>query len=203
MLADNDMTESLASPGPVIVRLVALGQIGFAVGIAVCVALSPHLVLHSNEGGISNFGVHAKTVAPYTVALALPGLLTYRASRLVGSHSPAHGLRNVLAVYSGLILLTLLTTYTYKIDSPLKVVHVGVGVLLTVFEMGAALWMCRETHALYGVAVVQCVGFVLAALTIVGVLHLLFVTQLMVGVAFAVIMVRTCLILTTPTKSND
>jgi hypothetical protein len=203
MLADDDTTKIPTSPARAIARRVALGQIGFAAGIALCVILSPHLVLHTNEGGISNFGVHAKTVVPYTVALLLPAVLTFRASRLVGSRSRESHLRAILTVYSGLILLTLLTTYTYKVDSPLKIVHVGVGVVLTLFEMGTALWMCRQIHALYGVLVVEFVGFVLAALTIVGALHLLFATQLIVGVAFALIVVRTCRVLTTLTESRD
>jgi hypothetical protein len=189
--------------GHVVVRSVAWGQIGFAAGIALCVALKPHLVLRANEGGISNFGVHLETVAPYTGALALPALLTYFASRLVASHSSLHRLRALLTGYSVLILLTLLTTYTYKIDSPLKIIHIAVGAMLTIFEMGSSLWMCRAIRSLYGVLLVEFVGFVLASLTIVGVLHLLFVTQLMVGVAFAIILVRTCSDLTSLTPSND
>ena len=202
MLADDARTTSLASSDRAVARWVALGQIGFAIGIGLCVLLSPHLVLHANEGGISNFGVHAKTVVPYTVALLLPAVLTFRASRLLGAHSR---LREILTVYSGLILLTLLTTYPYKIDTPLKIVHVGAGAVLTVFEMGAALWLCRAMRALYGVSLLQFVGFILAALTIVGVLHLLFVTQLIVGVAFAIIVVRACRVVSSgkrPTPRN-
>jgi len=202
MLADDDTTKILTSPRRAVTRWVALGQIGFAAGIGLCVISSPHLVLHANEGGISNFGVHAKTVAPYTAALLLPAALTFRASRLIAAHSPQRRLREILTVYSGLILLTLLTTYLYKVDTPLKIVHVGVGVVLTVFEMGTSLWMCREIRALYGVVILEFVGFVLAALTIVGVLHLLFVTQLVVGAAFAVILVRACRVLISPTRPS-
>ncbi len=202
MLADNDTTASSASPGRV-ARWVATGQIGFAAGVGICVAVSPHLVLHANEGGISNFGVHAATVVPYSAALLVPAILTFRASRQVGSYSEERRLREILTVYSALLLLTLVTTYSYKIDTPLKIVHVGVGVVLTLFEMGSALWMSREIHALYGVVIVQFAGFILAALTIVGVLHLLFVTQLIVGLAFALVLVRTCQVLTTPTEPED
>ncbi len=202
MLANDDQTRSFASSGRAVVILVALGQIAFAAGIALCVVLSPHLDLHVNEGGISNFGVHAKTVAPYTVALASPALLSYLASRLVYRHSAEGHLRVVLRAYSGLILLTLLTTYTYKIDTPLKIIHVAVGVVLTIFEMGASLWMSHEIHALYGVVALQLVGFVLAALTIVGVLHVLFVTQMVMGVAFALVIVRTCRVLTAPSAPS-
>jgi hypothetical protein len=188
--------EPFATTRRLVVREVAVGQIGFATGIVLCVALRPHLVLHANEGGISNFGVHRETVAPYTVALALPALLSYRAARLIASRTNLRPLRIVLTGYSVLLLLTLLTTYTYKIDTPLKDVHVGAGALLTIFEMGSSMWMCARIRALFLVVTFEGAGFLLAVLTIVGVLHLLFVTQLVVGVAFALILVRTCGVLT-------
>jgi hypothetical protein len=201
MRATNDRPEFSSATSRRVVRLVAVGQMGFAAGIALCVALRPHLVLHADEGGISNFGVHLETVVPYTVALGLPALLTFRASRHIAPSSPR--LRTLLGGYSVLILFTLLTTYTYKIDEPLKIIHVGVGALLTIFEMGSSWWMCRQTRALYGVLTLEFVGFVLAALTIVGVLHLLFVTQLMVGAPFALILIRTCGALASSTASSD
>ena len=45
---------------------IALGQISFGFFITVCVALPPGFVLKSNEGGVSNYGVHLKTALPYT-----------------------------------------------------------------------------------------------------------------------------------------
>jgi hypothetical protein len=179
-----------------VVRFVAAGQIGFALFIALCVALSPHYVLKANEGGISNFGVHLRTIVPYSIALLVPAALTYAASRLVVPvDARPRYLQIILVAYSALILLTLLTTYTYKIDEPLKVVHVGVGAIITIFEMGATLWMYRELHALLAVLVVQVIGFVLATLTIFGALHVLFATQIAVGVPFAWFLVRTCRVL--------
>jgi hypothetical protein len=57
---------------------VALGQVGFAFFLAICVAIHPGLVLKVNEGGMSNYGVHAKTAIPYTLALAMAAGLTAR-----------------------------------------------------------------------------------------------------------------------------
>jgi hypothetical protein len=186
-----------------VVRLVLFGQLGFALFLALCVVLSPHYVLRSNEGGISNFGVHLKTVVPYSVALILPAALTYWASRfVVPSNTRLHRLRVVLVGYSVLVLLVLLSSFTYKIDTPLKDVHVGVGVVITVFEMAASLWIQRELRALAAVLVVEFAGFVLAALTIFGVLHLLFVTQVLVGVAFAIFLVQACRVLTMPSNTS-
>src|SRR5580658_2305846 len=202
MTSDGSLaTESLA--GRPVILLVLFGQLGFALFVALCVALSPHYVLGSNEGGISNFGVHLKTVVPYSVALLLPAVLTFRASRLVTpSNTRLHHLRVILIGYSVLVLLVLLSTFTYKIDTALRDVHVGVGVILTVFEMATSLWVYREFRALLAVLVVEFVGFVLASLTIFGVLHLLFVTQVLVGVAFAIFLVQACRVLTSPSQTS-
>jgi hypothetical protein len=192
-----------AASGRRVVHLVTTGQVTFALFIAFCVALSPHYVLGRNEGGISNFGVHAKTVVPYSIALLTPALLSFGASRLgVRANPRRRQLRCVLVNYSALLLLTLLTTYTYKINTALKDIHVGVGAIITVFEMGASLWMYRELRAMVAVLLVEFVGFVLATLTIFGALHLLFVTQMMVGVAFAVFLIQTCRSLVSPTNAS-
>jgi hypothetical protein len=184
-----------------VAKLVAFGQIGFALFIGLCVVLHPGYVIRANEGGISNYGVHLKTVVPYSLALLLPAGLTYRASRhLDVSSEPRRHLCTVLRFYSGLIFFTLLTTYTYKIDTTFRDVHVGVGVVITIFELGASLWMYRVLRTLVVLLFFELVGFVLATLTIFGALHLLFATQVISGVAFAILLVQTCRVLTTANR---
>jgi hypothetical protein len=173
-------------------RDVAWGQIGFAVFIGVCVAIHPGFVLKANEGGISDYGVHAKTIAPYTVALGLPSVLTYLAARrLVVVSADTRQLRTVLFTYAGLITLTLLSTYPYTLDRTLADVHIAVGAAVTVFESGASLWMYRTVRRYEVVFAVQLMGLVLGGLTIVGVLHVLFVSEVISGVAFAYLLFRT------------
>jgi hypothetical protein len=173
-------------------RDVAWGQIGFAVFIGVCVVLHPGFVLKANEGGISDYGVHAKTLAPYTLALGLPGVLTYLAARRLPVVSPdARRLRAVLFAYAALITLTLLSTYPYTLNRTLADVHIAVGAVVTVFESGASLWMYRAVRRYATVLVAQLVGLVLGGLTIIGVLHVLFASEVISGVAFAYLLVRT------------
>ncbi|MGC2175367.1 MAG: hypothetical protein WA614_07880 [Acidimicrobiales bacterium] len=173
-------------------RDVAWGQIGFAVFIGVCVVLHPGFVLKANEGGISDYGVHAKTLAPYTLALGLPGVLTYLAARRLPVVSPdARRLRAVLFAYAALITLTLLSTYPYTLNRMLADVHIAVGAVVTVFESGASLWMYRAVRRYATVLVAQLVGLVLGWLTIIGVLHVLFASEMISGVAFAYLLVRT------------
>lgn len=175
-----------------VIRDVARSQLAFAIFIAVCVALRPGEVLKSNEGGLSNYGVLLKTVIPYTLALALASALSYRATRsLHTTRREARHFKLLLLAYSGLTLITLVTTYAYTLDTPQRELHVVVGVVITVFEFAASLWMYLVVRRLILVVVVGFVGFVLAALTIFGVLHVLFLTQVLIGGTFALLLVRT------------
>ncbi|HVA71022.1 MAG TPA: hypothetical protein VNF08_06840 [Acidimicrobiales bacterium] len=174
-------------------RYVAWSQIGFAFFLAICVALHPGLVLKVNEGGMSNYGVHAKTAVPYTLALVSAAGLTYWAARLIPvTTSLARQFRTLLHTYSGLILLTLVTTYGYTLNAPLKYVHVAVGVATIVFESVASIWLYRTVRRLGAVLFVQLLGLVLAALTFFGALHVLFLSQILTGGAFAILLVLTC-----------
>ena len=63
------------SPKTRAVTYIVWGQILFVLFIGVCVALHPGIVLKSNEGGVSNYGIHIKTALPYTLALGLARVL--------------------------------------------------------------------------------------------------------------------------------
>lgn len=176
-----------------IIRDVALGQLGFLFFLAVCVALHPGLVLKANEGGMSNYGVHLKTVVPYTLALLSPGLFTQRATaRFRVMSARQRQFRLLLLTYCVLIILTLLTTYGYTLDTVQRDVHVAVGVVIIVFESAASLWMYHALRRHRGILVVQLLGLALAALTFFGALHVLFLSQIVTGGAFAILLVATC-----------
>jgi hypothetical protein len=176
------------------VGCVVYSQICFAIFIGVCVAVHPGLVLKWNEGGMSNYGVHIKTAVPYTLALGLAGLLSHRAAVLMARvGEPPHPLVHVLRTYSWLITLVLLSTYAYTLNSVLKDVHIVIGIAITLFEFAASLWMYRYLGGFardLTLIVVQLVGFTLATLTFVGVLHVLFSSQILTGASFALLLVR-------------
>jgi hypothetical protein len=175
-----------------VVRDVARSQIAFASFIALCVALHPGEVLKRDEGGLSNYGVHLKTAVAYTLALALASAFAYRATRsLPRARRETRQFKVLLLIYSGLTLLTLLTTYGYTLDTPQRDLHVAVGVAVTLFECAATLWMYLVVRDLVLVVVVGFIGFVVAVLTFFGVLHLLFLTQVLIGGSFALLLVRT------------
>jgi len=189
---DNASNQETRGANSAVTRDVALGQISFALFIAICVALHPGFVLKADEGGMSNYGVHAKTVLPYTLALALAAGFSFRAaSALHGQPTSHRRLVQLLIAYGALVALTLVTTYGYTLNTELKDLHLGVGVVVTIFEFVASLWMYRELRSLRLVVAVELCGFLLATLTFFGILHVLFLTQLLIGGSFALFLVTT------------
>jgi hypothetical protein len=166
----------------------------------ICFLLKPHFLLEPNEGGVSNYGLYAMTVVPYTLALGLCGLLIWRSIRFipesVGHYRP---LRRTLALLGSLFLLELISTYPYKINGAFNAIHIYAGVALFVAEviigMGFALWLAKNLINFVLLAA-QLAGFTLAALTFFGMLHILFVAELLTSLAFGVLLVRTVTIVT-------
>lgn len=155
----------------------------------------PHYLFARNEGGVSNFGVHARTVLPYTLAFGLGGLLMLLAARYLPKHDKAsRRLRIILNLIGGLLLLVLLTTYPYKLNKSLDTLHILSAQLLFITEIAAgcrfAIFVRKDVTnvILFGF---QLLGTLLAALTLLGQLHLLFVSQIITGLAFAALLVRT------------
>jgi hypothetical protein len=171
---------------------VAVGQWGFAGGVAIAVALHPGFVLKANEGGISDYGVHLRTAVPYDLALVCAALGAYlAATHARDSANLLRGLRTVLLAYATLVAVTLASTFGYTLDRPQRDLHVGVGIVVTVFEVVATLWMYGERRGDLHLVLVQLAGFVLGALTIVGLIHLLFVSEIVTGGSFAIVLYRT------------
>jgi hypothetical protein len=176
------------------VAYIAYGQIGFAIFLVVCVALHPGFVFKADEGGLSNYGIHIKTAFAYTFALGLPGLLTYRAVPFFNRSDPvARRFQQFLRAYSVLILLTLLSTYVYSLDVVLRDLHIVIGSALIVLDTLGGVWLYRlRRNVRFDDELVTALllGFVLAALTITGLLHILFVSQVVTSGAFAILFVR-------------
>jgi hypothetical protein len=176
------------------VAFVMDGQLLLALFLAICVALHPGFVLKADEGGMSNYGLHLKTFAPYTLSLGFPMLLSFLAARLyLGQDEYSRQFRFLLRLYASLLLFTLASTYAYSRNIALRDVHIVIGAALAIFQLIGSMWMYRllprSTLDVMWLTT-ECAGFVLAILTIVGALHVLFLTQVLTSGAFAVLLVR-------------
>ena len=171
-------------------RPILWGQVFLVSFLVLSISLHPGFVFKGNEGGISNYGIHLRTAIPYSVAFALGALSTFKAA---GTRTIPSVARIGLLVYAVLLLMTLVSTYAYKLSYGLKLVHVSVAVVLISFEVLASTWSClrvrsRVTAALSAVVVV---GFIVVGLTFIGVAHLLFIGQALTTLGFAGLLIRT------------
>jgi len=174
------------------VRYLLLGQVSLFGFTLLCVLLIPHFLLERNEGGVSNYGLYAKTVVPYTLAFGLCGLLTLWSARFIAKENKAF--KTALASLGILLIAALLSTYPYKINDTFNTIHVDIGIALAFLELGLGAWfalfLARDIKNIVLFAI-QLIGFILGILTHFGAIHILFVTELLTSLAFGIILVRT------------
>lgn len=167
-------------------RTFVVGQIGLAVGVLIAIALHPGFVLKWDEGGVSNYGVHAETVVFYTGGFlaAICGAWV-AARRCVGPDR--YRLARTLRVYSIVMVMNLISTYPYPLSSTWRDVHFTFGVVLFVAIFGALLEFTATLGRVRRAFVVALLGELIGALTWAGVVTMLFAAQAVVGIGFAVL----------------
>jgi len=170
------------------------GEVAFLFFTGVCIALHPGFVLKANEGGLSDYGVHLKTVIPYTLSLALLVGFNLRAASLVSDGDQrSRRLRLLLLTYCSVLTLVMLSTYVYTLNGVLRDLHFGVGVVLVVVVTAGSLWLYRLwppslIASLF--LIVQITGAVLNLVTTLGALHVLFAAEMLSNIGFALILIR-------------
>jgi hypothetical protein len=98
----------------------------------------------------------------------------------------------VLTAYSVIVIVMLLSTYVYSLNHVLRDIHIGFGTALITFESFAAIWMFGRIRRVWdGVFLVtELAGALLALVTIVGVLHVLFLAEELVNAGFAGLLIH-------------
>jgi hypothetical protein len=177
------------------VRMAMFAQLSLFFFLTVCFLLMPHFLLESNEGGVSNYGVHAKTIVPYTLAFGLCGGLTLLAVQDLPRDIPNRRmLQWVLSLAGTLYILVLISTYAYQLNNAFDTIHEYAGVALFLLEVIAAIWLVRmrvhDTLQILSFAVLL-TGFTLSALTYFGYLHVLFIAEMLTNLGFGVLLVHT------------
>jgi hypothetical protein len=174
-------------------KYLLISQLCLWLGVVICLVLIPHFLFSTNEGGLSNYGVHLKTVIPYSLGFLAAIFFVVEATLTMKPKSP--GLRQLLLGYSAALLLVLITTYGYKTNVYLKNTHIAVTIVFFWFELLAALWLCKtllkdKTNII--MVILQLIGLIIGSLTFFGSLHLLFVSQLLTIIPFGIILIRSC-----------
>lgn len=177
-------------------RWVIFGEVAFLFFMGVSVALHPGYVLARHEGGISEYGVHAKTAVLYTLAWAALAGGNIGAARACGDRGArSERVRKLLLFYCVAIFLVLISTYFYSLNAVLKYIHYGFGAILVTFMSVAAYWLCRQLTGVSwarGALWFQVLGSTAALLSIVGLLHVLFCAETISNVGCAILLAKTC-----------
>ncbi len=175
-----------------VVRYLILSQLSLYGFLGICSFINPEFLF--GEGGVSNYGVYRTTVVPFTSAFLLSGMFLILASRCIPK-SPVTSLRirRALWVQALLLFAVLLSTYPYKLNHTYKYMHITAGVLLLIFNVILVSWVTLRVYRdkinillLIG----EFVGFLITLLTLLGVIHWLFVAQVLTSLFFGVFIIR-------------
>lgn len=177
------------------VLYVLLGQVSLFGFLLVCLLLKPHFLFESNEGGISNYGLYARTIIPYTLAFGLGGLFTVRAALALPENTDHYqALKITLGVLGLLLIVAMFSTYPYKLNAVFNDTHKYTSVLLTFLEVALGVWFAvflAPNAKNLMILSLQLLGFLTGLLTYFGAIHILFIAEMVTGLAFGALLVRT------------
>jgi hypothetical protein len=177
-------------------RLIITSQLSLLVMIILCVLLSPRFLFSHNEGGISNYGVNSRTVVPYSLAFGLSAGLLYLAAYELPKKMGERSRRAIYTTSATLLLAVLLTTYGYKTSALRDHLHTTATIVAFIFQMGAGIWIARSLRpgTLSSVLlVIQATTFLIVLLTFFGLLHFLFIAEVLTIFSYGSLLVRSSL----------
>jgi len=175
-------------------RYLLISQLSLLLDLAICLILIPHYLFARNEGGMSNYGIHLRSVVPYSLSFLVAAYYVLKAALTIKARSVTlRRLRLLLVGYGIIFLLILITTYGYKTNTFLKDTHIVVTIITFWFELLSAIWLCKaflSDKLNISLLVCQFIALIIGSLTFFGAFHLLFTSQLITIITFGVILVR-------------
>ena len=169
------------------------GQLALGLSLLMCLIIIPKYFFSLDQGGVSNYGTDDRTRTFFTIGFGLATLGSLLAARFLPLKiSKRLFSRVMLIILATGYLAVLLTTYSYKVNDFYRVLHERTAIGLFVFMLIFALWLrffvARQNQGVKRWFWLFGAGIVLAGLTILGIIHLLFTAQILSGVAFAFIL---------------
>lgn len=174
-------------------KYILFSQILLALTIVVCTILMPQFLFSTDQGGVSNYGVQSNTLWVFTLGfIGCGSLIVAGAATLPQKTYHRASLRGALLVVGILTLLVALTTYTYKINNFFDLLHVYSAVALFIAQVPITFWFYmlsknkkRDTKLL----AIFILGFALSVLTFFGLIHVLFIAEVLTIFSFGALMV--------------
>lgn len=173
------------------IRYLLYSQIAILIALVVCTIIDPSYLFSSNQGGVSNFGAQLSTVVPYSLGLLVSSIYMLLAARTIRSISDNKMLPWVIVTIALLQLVVLFTTFAYKISEAWHGYHILSTQVYFVALLVAATWfaLMSRTRAMWVAYMLFMFGFIVAVLTLFGVLYVLFIAEVVTIVAFGAVMI--------------
>lgn len=167
---------------------IVAGQSILGLCLLVCLVLVPHYFFSRNQGGVSNYGTDPHTRLLFVAGFGAAALGTFLAALALHSSSAASKrFRASLFGISLLYLLVMASTFPYKISPAYRHLHEQAAVTLFAGMLAIVVWLLftttRDSKVNLALALFF-LGFITAALTQAGLVHLLFTAQVVCGFSF-------------------
>ncbi|MFI6597509.1 hypothetical protein ACIBHX_14740 [Nonomuraea sp. NPDC050536] len=167
------------------------GQVCLLGGLLVCMVVLPSCV--TGNCGMSDFGVHWRTIVPYAIGLVGAGLFTRRGLRAAAPVLPAPRLVRLAGDSFALLLVGVLLT-PYTLGEGVHWVHRTFGAALFLFQLILAIrlvvWDAGEFLAVVLVSL-QFLSGVVSGLYVLSDSGHLVLSQAVFQAAFGLVMIRT------------
>jgi hypothetical protein len=165
-------------------------QVSLFVCLLVCSIILPSVVVH--EGGVSNFGNHISTVGLYTLGFMLNIVFIYLAAGLILKQSnklryTARGLQFLCF----LTFLVFLSTFPRHYSFTFSYIHDYIGIALFVYELFISIYLVKmqRTYQAFSWIALEAVGSMIGLLSILKVIHWLYVGQVVGSLGFGLLVV--------------
>jgi hypothetical protein len=165
-------------------------QASLLVCLLICSAIVPSVVV--SEGGVSNFGDHISTVGIYTLGFILNITFIYLAAELLIKQS--HKLLRIaraLMLLCCLTFLVFLSTFPRHYSFTFSYIHDYLGIVLFAYEFLISIYLVKKqrTYRAFSWITIQAVGSIVGLLSIIKVIHWLYVGQSIGCLGFGLVLV--------------
>lgn len=171
-------------------RYLFLSQINLFGWLLVSSILASSVVF--KNGGVSNYGNHYSTVIFYSIAFLAGAIYLYLAAEsLVLLNRKFKNLARYLHVLCALMLLVFVTTFPRRFGLIFSDIHDNISIFLFAYELLLAVWLAFKRPALdtFAYILIMAAGSLVALLSSLHTIHLMFVGQMVGALGFALLLV--------------
>jgi hypothetical protein len=143
------------------------------------------------NGGVSNYGNHYSTVIFYSFAFLADAIYTFLAARLlISMNQKFKSLALYLKILSMLLLLVFITTFPRRFGAVYSDIHDNISKVLFAYESLLGFWLVYKRPVLetIGYMLIMAGGSIVALLSSLHVVKLMFVGQMAGALGFALLL---------------